>query len=216
MNDTEIRIFESARVLFNEWGYTSMTLRQIAKDVGIEVQSIYNYTSSKQALVEKLVRTGTAELHSSVVDAIASAEPAPTARLRAAMQAHVLHYLSSASVVVFFRDSLVHFDSDTRSSLLLLLKEYEQLFKDILREGIATGAFRELDVTPTTYAILGMGDSVTNWWRAGGRLGAPELSELYGELAVQMVSCTPADAGLRVPPTPTPALYPESKENDSA
>ena len=191
MNDTEIRIFESARVLFNEWGYTAMTLRQIAKDVGIEVQSIYNYTSSKQALVEKLVRTGTAELHGSVVDAIASAAPTPTAQLQAAMQAHVLHYLSSASVVVFFRDSLVHFDSDTRSSLLVMLKDYEQVFKDILREGIASGEFRELDVTPTTYAILGMGDSVTNWWRVGGRLGALEVGELYGELAVQMVSRTP-------------------------
>lgn len=206
MNDTESRIFESARVLFNQWGYTAMTLRQIAKDVGIEVQSIYNYTSSKQALVEKLVRTGTAELHNSVVDAIASTAPTPTARLRAAMQAHVLHYLSSASVVVFFRDSLVHFDSDTRSSLLVMLKEYEQVFKDILREGIASEAFRELDVTPTTYAILGMGDSVTNWWRAGGRLGAPEVGELYGELAVQMVSRTPADAGQTLPPDADPSL----------
>ena len=191
MNDTESRIFESARVLFNEWGYTAMTLRQIAKNVGIEVQSIYNYTSSKQALVEKLVRAGTAELHSSVVAAVASAAPTPPARLKAAMQAHVLHYLSSTSVVVFFRDSLVHFDSDTRTSLLVMLKEYEHVFKDILREGIASGEFRELDVTPTTYAILGMGDSVTNWWRADGRLGATEVGELYSALAVQMVSRTP-------------------------
>ena len=206
MNDTESRIFESARVLFNQWGYTAMTLRQIAKDVGIEVQSIYNYTSSKQALVEKLVRAGTAELHSSVVAAVASAAHTPPARLKAAVQAHVLHYLSSASVVVFFRDSLVHFDSDTRTSLLVMLKEYEQVFKDLLREGIASGVFRELDVTPTTYAILGMGDSVTNWWRADGRLGALEVGELYGALAVQMVSRTPAGAGLLATPVPDPSL----------
>lgn len=194
-NETEARIFESARVLFNQWGYTGMTLRQIAKDVGIEAQSIYNYIPSKQVLVERLVRNGTAELHASVATALDAAGPTPSARLAAAVKGHVMHYLSSANVVMFFRDSLVHFESATRTSLLVMLKAYENVFKEIIREGIASGEFREVDVTPTTYAILGMGDSVSNWWRPSGRLDAPAVGELFGELAVQMVSAAPASAG---------------------
>jgi len=194
-NDTETRILESARVLFNQWGYTGMTIRQIAKEVGIEAQSIYNYIPSKQVLVERIVRSGTGEMHASVVAALDQAPPTPTARLAAAVKAHVVHYLQSANVVVFFRDSLVHFDAERRASLLVLLKAYEQLYKDIIRDGISTGEFREVDVTPTTYAILGMGDSVINWWRPTGRLDAAELGELFGGLAVQMVAVDPAPRG---------------------
>lgn len=196
-NDTEARIFESARKLFNQWGYTGMTLRQIAKDVGIEAQSIYNYTPSKQVLVERLVRAGTGELHASVLAALEAADPTPTARLAAAVKAHVIHYLSSANVVVFFRDSLVHFDAAPRDSLLVMLKGYEQVYKDIIRSGVDAGEFRDVDVTPTTYAILGMGDSVINWWRPAGRLDAAEVGDLFGRLAVQMVERVPASE----PPT---------------
>jgi AcrR family transcriptional regulator len=187
-NDTETRIFESARVLFNRWGYTGMTLRQIAKEVGIEAQSIYNYIPSKQVLVERLVRNGTGELHASVLTALDVAEPTPSARLAAAVKAHVIHFLSSANVVVFFRDSLVHFDPETRGSLLVMLKAYELVFKNIIQQGIDSGEFRPVDVTPTTYAILGMGDSVINWWRPDGRLDAAAVGELFGGLAVQMVA----------------------------
>ncbi|WP_157157349.1 TetR/AcrR family transcriptional regulator [Diaminobutyricimonas sp. LJ205] len=194
-NDTEARIFEAARVLFNQWGYTGMTLRQIAKAVGIEVQSLYNYISSKQALVESMVRNGTGELHASVLAALEVAGPAPSARLAAGVKAHVIHYLSSSNVVVFFRDSLVHFDGDVRDSLLVMLKAYEQVFKDIIQEGIDRGEFREVDVTPTTYAILGMSDSVINWWRPGGRLDADAVGGLFGDLAVQMVARPPDDDG---------------------
>jgi AcrR family transcriptional regulator len=187
-NETEARIYESARVLFNQWGYTGMTLRQIAKEVGIEAQSIYNYIPSKQVLVERLVRNGTGELHASVLTALEAAAPTPAARLAAAVEAHVVHFLSSENVVVFFRDSLVHFDAPTRASLLVMLKAYEQIFKGIIREGIDSGEFRDVDVTPTTYAILGMGDSVTNWWRPSGRLDAGSVGRLFGELAVEMVA----------------------------
>jgi AcrR family transcriptional regulator len=187
-NNTESRILEAARVLFNERGYKGMTLRHIAQEVGIEAQSIYNYTPSKQALVAKMVRNGTEELHNSVLAAIAAAGPTQSARLEAAVRAHVNHYLSSDNVIVFFRDSLIHFDGDIRNSLYLILKAYEQVFKDIIRAGIDSEEFREVDVTPTTYAILGMGDSVTNWWRPSGRLTASEVAQLFGSLAVQMVT----------------------------
>lgn len=187
-NDTEARILEATRILFNRLGYTGMTLRQIAKEVGIEVQSIYNYTRSKQELVEKVIRTGTGDLHQAVLRALEGAGTDPAERLAAAVKAHVIHYTSSPNVVAFFRDGLVHFDEERRSSLLVMLKAYEQVFKDIIRDGVDSGRFREVDVTPVTYAILGMGDSVINWYRHPGRLTSAEIGEIFGELAVRMVS----------------------------
>ena len=186
-NDTERRILETSRKIFNRWGYAGMTLRKVANEVGIEVQSIYNYTPSKQALVERIVRLGTDDLQQAVLEALDTAPDSAGERLLAAMRAHVVHYTSSPNVVVFFRSSLIHFGEETRNALLEVLKAYEQIFKDIIREGIASGEFREVEVTPTAYAMLGMGESITNWWHRTGPMSAEELSNRYADLALRMV-----------------------------
>lgn len=187
-NDTEARILEVTRAVFNRWGYEGMTLRQVAKGVGIEVQSLYNYTPSKQALVERIVRTGTSELQRSVLEALETAPEGAREQLRAAVRAHVVYYASSQYVVAFFRNSLIHFDEETRESLLKELKGYEQIFKEIIHRGIETGEFSDVEVTPVTYAMLGMGESITNWWHPSGSLDAGQLGDLYAELALRMVT----------------------------
>ncbi|AMM19996.1 hypothetical protein AX769_07255 [Frondihabitans sp. PAMC 28766] len=185
-NETETRILNEARKLFNRKGYVGMTLRQIAGAVGMEAQSIYNYTSSKQALVEKMMRNGTEVLLDKVETALKAAGPSETERLYAAVGAHTAHYCSSDDLVLV-RDGLIHLDPDVRAGLVTMLKSYEQIFKDILRSGVEAGEFRELDVTPVTFAILGMGESVINWYRPGGRLTPDQIGDEYADLALHLV-----------------------------
>lgn len=183
---TQAKIYAEARRLFNLKGYVGMTLREVASGVGIEAQSLYNYTRSKQDLVMSLMRQGTLAIQEAVDKALAAAEPTPTARLFAATAAHTQHYCSSDQVVLV-REGLVHLDAERRADIVGLLKTYEDTFKDILRRGIETGEFRPLDVTPTCFAILGMGESVVNWFDPGRRLSAAAVARTYADLAVRSV-----------------------------
>ncbi|BDZ47864.1 TetR family transcriptional regulator [Frondihabitans sucicola] len=185
-NETETRILNEARKLFNRKGYVGMTLRQIASAVGMEAQSIYNYTPSKQALVEKMMRNGTEILRDKVETALATAGPTQTDRLYAAVGAHTAHYCSSDDLVMV-REGLVHLDPEIRTGLVTMLKSYEQIFRDILRAGIDGGEFRDVDVTRVTFAILGMGESVINWYRPGGRLTPTQIGDEYADLALHLV-----------------------------
>lgn len=184
--ETQALIFTEARRLFNLKGYAGMTLREVASGVGIEAQSLYNYTPSKQDLVGSLMKSGTLSIQAAVDQAIATSETTAAAQLWAATSAHTKHYCSLDQVVMV-REGLVHLDDERRAGILGLLKTYENTFKDILRRGVDSGEFRALDVTPTCFAILGMGESVVNWFRPHGRLSADDVATHYADLALRSV-----------------------------
>jgi len=190
-SETEALIRREARRLFNEKGYHGMTLRAVAGSVGIEAQSLYNYTRSKEELVVSLMREGTIAIQSAVDAAIAGADATATAKLRAAMAAHTKFYCDR-ELVMLVRDGLVHLGPDGRADLLVLLKKYEDTFKQIIRAGISTGEFRPVDVTPAAFAMLGMGESVVNWYHKGDRLTSDEVASIYSDLTVNALVARPA------------------------
>jgi AcrR family transcriptional regulator len=59
--DTSARILRAARQLFDEKGLEQLSLRSVAKRVGITPMAIYRHFESKQALVDALVLDGLAQ-----------------------------------------------------------------------------------------------------------------------------------------------------------
>jgi TetR/AcrR family transcriptional regulator, cholesterol catabolism regulator len=187
VTSTEAQIFEEARKLFNKHGYRGMTLRLIARQVGIEPQSIYNYARSKQELVDGMMRTAMGRLRTRVSRAIEAAEPTPSARLHAAVYAHTEYFCTQDDFFMVVRDALEHLDEETRTAQLALLRDYENLFKDIIRAGAAGGDFEVADTTSVAYAVMGLGESIVHWYKPGGRLSATEVAREYADLALRMV-----------------------------
>ncbi len=67
--ETRTRILRAARKLFDEKGLEDLSLRSVAKRVGITPMAIYRHFDSKEALVDALVLDGLAQW-SSRVDAL--------------------------------------------------------------------------------------------------------------------------------------------------
>lgn len=59
--DTRDRIFKAARKLFDEKGIEGVSLRNVAKKIGITPMAIYRHFEDKEALVDALVLDGLAE-----------------------------------------------------------------------------------------------------------------------------------------------------------
>ena len=191
---TRAAIHDAARRRFNQFGFAGMTLRDIAREVGIEAQSIYNYAPSKADLVVGLMIQGTDSLAAKVDAALAQAGPGATDRLRAAVAARTEHYLDGQELVDV-PIGLAHLDPERRARVVVRLKQHEDLFKQLVRDGIAGGEFRAVDVSVTSFAILGLADSVIPWYVPDGRLSIGEISRQYAELAVRMVRADDAPEG---------------------
>ena len=53
--NTKERIFDVSINLFSKYGYTGVSIRQIAKEVGIKESSIYNHYPSKESILESIL-----------------------------------------------------------------------------------------------------------------------------------------------------------------
>jgi len=60
-NDTAIRIFQQAHLLFMQYGLKSVSMDDIAGKMGISKKTIYQYYADKEALVAEVVKQITSE-----------------------------------------------------------------------------------------------------------------------------------------------------------
>ena len=196
-SDNRGRILSAAGALFGERGYASTSLRAIANAVGMTPPALYWYFTSKQAILHAL-------LHSALFDFLDAVEaevvgPAPQDKLRQFVRAHVLTTLEQPRLLPYealfgYRQMARFLSEEERAELVAGQRRHLDLVRGTLREGIACGCFRELDVTSTAFAIMSMCDYVNSWWRRDGRTAAEQLADEYEDLVMRMVA---PDAGPR-------------------
>src|SRR6056297_3337236 len=91
------RVREAALRLFAQYGYAAVSMRQIAREVGVQAGALYTYTPDKQALLFDLMQAHMLEL----LDAF-TAEPKPAdplERLQAFVRFHIRHHLDRDDAV---------------------------------------------------------------------------------------------------------------------
>src|SRR3990170_933040 len=65
---------------------------------------------------------------------------------------------------------------------------YERLWRDLIRQGVEDGCFRELDEKITSFALLGIQNWMITWFRRSGGLKAEALAEIFTNLVLQGMS----------------------------
>jgi len=188
--DTRGRILTAAAAQFGERGYASTSLRAIAGAVGMTPPALYWYFESKQAILHALLhRTLFGFLEAVETDVVG---PGPEDKLRQFVRAHVRRGVEQPRIgpyEAFFgvRQLAPFLDEDERAELVAGQRRHLDLLRGMLREGIACGCFRELDVTSTAFAIMSMCDYIMSWWKPTGPIGPEELAAQYEDLVIRMV-----------------------------
>ncbi|WBU60881.1 TetR/AcrR family transcriptional regulator [Paracoccus albus] len=173
-------IRESARKLFARHGYAAVSMRQIAGEVGVQVGTLYAYTSDKQALLADLLRDHMVGLLDEWRD---DPDLPPLARLERFIRFHIDTSLDRADSVFLSYMELRNLTPENHAEIVGLRRRYEAALNDILDDGVAAGVMRIGDTRLTTMALIAMLTGVTNWYREGGRLDRAALYRHYGTLA---------------------------------
>ena len=63
-NSMKARILAAARRIFGEYGYSETTTRRIAKNVGIDISTLYYHWGEKQDLYEAVLQDVSEEIQS--------------------------------------------------------------------------------------------------------------------------------------------------------
>ena len=87
--DRRSEIRHTAKKLFKEKGYAATSMRDLAKEVGIEAASLYNHLSSKEELLHEMC-FDIADQFFQAFQSATAAEKTPSKKLKAAVKAHIV------------------------------------------------------------------------------------------------------------------------------
>lgn len=164
-------------------GYEGATLREIAREMGIQVPSLYNYFTSKQDLLFRLMDSIMRDLIQSTRSAVAAVGPSPSERLHAAIEAFVsfnLHHPHEAAVSDAEFQSL---SEENRAHIVRLRDEFQGIFDPLIEEGIAREVFAPIDVTRNV--ILSACARTYVWYRPDGPRKPVEVAKIIADNLIQ-------------------------------
>ncbi len=170
--------------LIHAHGFEGFGLRELAKQVGIQPASLYNYFGSKQALLFGLIDTHMDALMQSAQQALASCDGDVLARLAAFCMHHMEYHIDRKLEVFVANFELRSLSEENAKIVLAKRHRYEALLIDILDEGRMAGLVGAADTHVAAYATLAMLTGACTWYRPDGRLSRREVAELHVKMVL--------------------------------
>lgn len=183
---TEEAIRAAAVDLIAAHGFAAVTLRELAKEVGIQAGSLYRYYPSKNDLLLTIM----VKHMEDVLESWHSEKPQttdPLARLHAFIDFHVRYHARKQKEVFVGNMEIRNLLPEHHRIVAGLRHEYENELTVILQDGVGCGKLTVPDIKVATFAILAMLTGLTAWYREGGRLTKDQLVESYRHLIMHGV-----------------------------
>lgn len=173
------RIRDAARSLFARHGFAAVSMRQIAREVGVQAGALYLYTPDKETLLFDLLREHMEDLLAGW-EAEAASGP-PLERLETFVRFHIRFNLERPEAVFLSYMELRNLSPDNYARIEALRRRYEDIPAQILRDG--GDAFATPEPRLAAFALIAMLTGVNTWFRAGGRLDRAAVEDLYWDMA---------------------------------
>jgi AcrR family transcriptional regulator len=172
----------SARV-FAQNGYHATGLTELCAANGLGKGTLYHYIGSKEALL--------AAVHDRVMDevmagadrvAAVGGSPSQKLTMLGDELLDVIHRYPD-HVWVFLHE-FPALTGERAEQFRLRRREYERRVEAVLRAGIDSGEFRDVDPRLTALAWLGMHNYTYLWLKPGGRLSARDVAKPFADIFI--------------------------------
>ncbi|SMP35997.1 TetR/AcrR family transcriptional regulator [Shimia sagamensis] len=179
------RVRDAALKLFAQHGYAAVSMRQIAREVGVQAGALYNYTPDKQSLLFDLMQTHMTELLAACAD-MPDGGP-PIEALENFTSLHLRFHSERPEEVFIAYMELRNLTPENFTKIEALRRSYEDGLETILRSGVSSGDFEVSDPKIATMAVIAMLTGVNTWFREGGRLSLEEVEQIYWDMVRKAV-----------------------------
>ena len=182
-------LLDVAVAVFNERGYDATSMEELATRLGVTKSAIYHHVSSKVELLRLALDRA--------LDALFAVTEEPGATTGRAIDRleHVVrgsvHVLTAelAFVTLLLR---VRGNSPVEQAALQRRRRFDRVVTDLVRAAEEEGDVRP-DVAPaiTSRLLFGTVNSLTEWYRPDGGLGATELADALVAIAFRGLRTSP-------------------------
>ncbi len=167
-------IINTSAKLFKEKGYSAVTMRDIAKAMGIKAASLYNHIDSKQDILIAII-LALAEDFTKGMELIKKAKTGSLEKLKQIVVLHVNITSNNTDGMASLNNDWMHLEGQLEYYLKLRV-EYEDHFRDIIKEGIKKNEIRDGNPEIMMFSILSTLRSLYLWIPKKEDVGATELA----------------------------------------
>jgi AcrR family transcriptional regulator len=164
---TRERILTAAAEALSRNGYAGTRLTGIAEVAQLQTPAIYYYFSSREEVIEEVIRVGQRLTIDHVVQVLDDLPPGTSAieRILAAVEAHLDIVLSRSQYASASIRNMSQLPDDMRERQTELRREYGAIWRGLFEEAAASGELNPtLDPRAARMLIIGALNWTPEWW----------------------------------------------------
>lgn len=186
---TETRQQEIIRVatkLFKEKGYSAVTMRDLAKAMGIKAASLYNHINSKQDILNTII-ISLAEEFTEGMKQISASNDTCIEKLKKIIELHVNISSKNSYGMASLNNDWMHLETQ-KNYYKKLRSDYENDFKTILEDGIKAGQIVNVKPDVMMFSILTTLRSLYIWIPKKEDLNLNEFSNTLYQILIKGIN----------------------------
>ena len=145
-------ILRAARSVVMDGGFGALQMNAVAAAADIAVGTIYRYYASRAELCATIVSV-VSQREVDILSGIAGADGTPTQKMRDAVRTFAARAMRGRRLAYGLIFEPI--DPEVESTRLKYRRAIAQVFAGVLREGIASGEFREQDIDIASACVVG-------------------------------------------------------------
>lgn len=188
-------LLTSAVRCFAANGYHSTTTRDISAGVGLSPAALYVHFPSKEIVLFEIIRSAHESALAYIRDPIVDDTPDEISRLRLMMARYTAWHARHHVAARVAQYDLAGLTAEHYAEIKKLRRETNDVFRDAVGRGVASGAFAPLDVNRVVRGMLSLSIDLIRWYRLSGPDTPDQMGDFYADLALKMVMTSTRDQG---------------------
>lgn len=170
----KIEIVKTAEKLFKEKGFSAVTMRDLAKEMGIKAASLYNHINSKQDILKTII-ISLAEEFTKEMEIISNSKNSCIDKLNKIIKLHVKISSQNINGMASLNNDWMHLN-DKKQYYLNLRNDYEEDFRNIIKEGVKSNEIIDERPDVMLFSMLSTLRSLYLWIPKKEEVDLEELS----------------------------------------
>lgn len=185
-------ILSAAAQIFSQKGFHATSMQDIAEAVHLQKASLYHHISSKQEILVGVLDWALDLLIERLEGVLRQPLPIEE-KLRQAIEVHLTTLLERrdlAAVLLLEHRSL---SPEFRAQHIPRRDRYENLWRDLIADGLREGLFRPCSAGMAAKALLGVMNWSITWYRPDGPCTPQEIAAQFADLFLNGLLTRPSD-----------------------